>query len=322
MSIRELSETDALSIWKELYGTHLSIYMNPSLMEIYMETYRWGRRRWNKKKHFYLVTTKKGYKVLAPLIVGRGEAYIMGDLSATGSLDLIYNEEINCEEFGEVITEIKTELGLGCKLYFNKLLPNSLLRKYLEKNYHPKYVMPCVNVKLGSEYQDYFQALSKHVRQNYRTAMNRLKREGKNLKLLYDAKSPSLHKMEMNIYTRRAQSWGINYSVIHKYFFDKVNPISRMLEKADEAIHVCLLIENELAAFFCGFSSDDKKKIVVPRLAINDKYKKYSPGTLLIGMAVKEMIRNGYENLDMSRGDEKYKYALGGESYEIMNFTL
>lgn len=55
---------------------------------------------------------------------------------------------------------------------------------------------------------------------------------------------------------------------------------------------------------------------MVPRLAINPKFSRYSPGIILINETMKLCESEfGYTEFDLSKGIEQYKIAMGGEKY-------
>ena len=69
--------------------------------------------------------------------------------------------------------------------------------------------------------------------------------------------------------------------------------------------------------------TNDGKAIVVPRHAINDDYNLYCVGALLITETIKYCINEtAIRNLDLSRGDEKYKYTLGGQSHYNHSYRI
>jgi len=67
----------------------------------------------------------------------------------------------------------------------------------------------------------------------------------------------------------------------------------------------------------------DQTVMLIPLLTINGAFSRFSPGGILITETIKFLIENhDYKYFDLSRGDEKYKYAYGGKehfnySYEI-----
>jgi len=55
----------------------------------------------------------------------------------------------------------------------------------------------------------------------------------------------------------------------------------------------------------------------------NEQYERYSPGILLMYNFIDYIIKNKmYTVLDFTRGNEKYKYSLGGKDHFIYNFRL
>jgi CelD/BcsL family acetyltransferase involved in cellulose biosynthesis len=47
-----------------------------------------------------------------------------------------------------------------------------------------------------------------------------------------------------------------------------------------------------------------------------------SPGTVLLAYCIQDAIRRGLRTLDFLRGDEEYKYRLGGKDTEVYNLTI
>ena len=92
-----------------------------------------------------------------------------------------------------------------------------------------------------------------------------------------------LHKECMKVYQGRLQSrYGTGLSTQIGHYADYV---SNGVVKEHGTV-CALLIDGEVAAFLEGFI--DKGSILVPRLAINEKYKRYSPGLILCNEIIKE----------------------------------
>lgn len=71
-----------------------------------------------------------------------------------------------------------------------------------------------------------------------------------------------------------------------------------------------LVVGEEKAAAYLNF--DYANKIWVYNSGINYKYGEISPGWVLAGYLIEWAIQNGRERFDFMRGDEIYKYRLGG----------
>ena len=64
------------------------------------------------------------------------------------------------------------------------------------------------------------------------------------------------------------------------------------------------------------FSIMSRMALEVPRIAMNDKFGRYSPGWILIVEAVSWLCENSdIRAIDLCRGDERYKLDLGGICY-------
>lgn len=84
---------------------------------------------------------------------------------------------------------------------------------------------------------------------------------------------------------------------------------------------ITLDIDGTLAAFMSGLVKDNV--FVVPRLSINNEYRRYSPGIILINEAIKYFISDTKITiLDLSQGQESYKYNMGGKEHYTYEFRF
>ena len=76
-------------------------------------------------------------------------------------------------------------------------------------------------------------------------------------------------------------------------------------------------IDGDLCAFFNYAYDEPHKRIVIMAAGTDLTFARYSPGMLLMYNFIKQCIQEGsYEEIDFTRGDEKYKFALGGKLHE------
>ena len=90
------------------------------------------------------------------------------------------------------------------------------------------------------------------------------------------------------------------------------------IQKTDFTLAV-LKINQEIAAYFFGFKIE--KNIEINRVVINDDFKFFSPGLLLFNEYIKKEIPQ-LEGIDLTVGDEKYKFDLGGKPHIIYNLKV
>lgn len=81
-----------------------------------------------------------------------------------------------------------------------------------------------------------------------------------------------------------------------------------------------LLVGRERAAGYLNFIHGNR--VWVYNSARTDKFSSLSPGIALIGLLVQEAIEEGYQAFDLMRGDEDYKYHLGGQDRWVVKATL
>ena len=126
----------------------------------------------------------------------------------------------------------------------------------------------------------------------------------------------------MNTYINRHRNrYNINTSVIKRFYLQHLDFSTRALMTNKNAMHCILYIGDQIGAFCSGYI--DKGKYVVPRLSIDDRFARYSPGYVLINEVIK-MFSNDtlVHTIDLSEGAEKYKIDLGGRVYQKIDFEL
>lgn len=218
----------------------------------------------------------------------------------------------------------------GKRLLLKRINEKSLLSKFLLKktNNEVQVILtrPCVDISFSSDYQEYFNSLSKGNRQNIRTAYNKLIKDSKGYRLecLYGTSiNKSIIKQQLRVYNKRAlEQRAKRRGIIAKFkqlYFDSITVACMRL---DNAISFNFYIDNKLAAFMIGFKTNFNS-IVIPRLAIDSEFAKYMPGKLLINEAIKYLTEHSdIRNIDLSRGDEKYKYDMGGKTHYNYDFEI
>lgn len=169
---------------------------------------------------------------------------------------------------------------------------------------------------------EYIGSLSKNIYKNIRKAYNHLKTDGR--------------KMELKVYTRdNLPDNGYLYKLWRMYFIRKlawnekhtgvinmlVARIKAMLEvgggcatqslrKLAESRLYVLEIDSCPAAFMIVYTH--QRHLLMPRLAIDIDFGRYSPGIIMLLEAVKLWLDEGFVDFDMCRGDERYKTDVGG----------
>lgn len=256
-------------------------------------------------------------------------AYVLGSLEGFDYVDIIYKQGLSHSERIEAFTIVMKALTdndykvLYWKYLDAKSESNIIISETCD--YSAQYVKNvCVKLKDYDSYDNYLKTLSKHVRQNIRTAYNRTKKDSLLIdKNIYNSKQQLLSNKTIDlilskyyeIYKDRHSSHYHNKRRFQKW----INYAWRALDE-NNAFMADITFNGEISAFMFGFIDDES--VYITRLAINEKYKFYSPGMILVNEIIKYLIDEKKNNLNLLRGTEKYKLDFGGEIYNTINYTI
>lgn len=81
-----------------------------------------------------------------------------------------------------------------------------------------------------------------------------------------------------------------------------------------------LIVGHDKAAGYVNFQYNDR--VWVYNSSRADKFSNLSPGIVLLGLLIQEAIEQGKTELDFMRGDEEYKYQLGGQDRWVLKATI
>lgn len=188
----------------------------------------------------------------------------------------------------------------------------------------------CVSVPVPTDFDEHFTSLSSSNRQNIRTAYNRLNRDSKKYEIKVFDKSEIPGNTErrqiMDIYMKRLFSKykqrGAVKTAIKRFIYEHIKHDTNSLFTLQNSFHAILYIDGKAAAFLSGLTDHGRTTLVVPRLAVDIDYKFYSPGYILLCETLKHLAKEGeIRNLDLSRGEEKYKLDMGGQRYHTHSFV-
>lgn len=185
----------------------------------------------------------------------------------------------------------------------------------------------CVSLQLPSTSEEYHKMLSKNSRQNLRTANNRLKKDGKNLIFNFDDQHIDRNhclKIRESKLTVKYNNFSLyvkyKYRILNRlrYIFPRFTPIKLYSESK---VMTAIDDKGNLRAFF-NYGYDSKGTSIRIMAAGTDlEYARYSPGMLLMYNFILNAIQGGkLREVDFTRGDEMYKFALGGQ--ERQNHTI
>ena len=173
-----------------------------------------------------------------------------------------------------------------------------------------------------SSHDEYVASLPKNIYKNIRKAYNHLKTDGKTMELRrFDhSNMPDNAYMQSlwKLYFMRKTIWRHKKSSVLTKWMNGVKSIaetysgcaSRSLKALRAAELYVMEIDSKPAAFMIVYRH--RSHLLMPKLAIDTDFGRYSPGILLILEASRIWISEGIADFDMCRGDERYKKEMGG----------
>lgn len=173
----------------------------------------------------------------------------------------------------------------------------------------------CTSLSLPEDYDTYLASLSKHMKQNIRTAYNRMNTDGMTMEFSvvpYREMPEALRQELLHMYTERQQkkynrAGGALYQAFVRYV-DLGTAIQHSERVTEDAF--ILHMNGKIAAYFDAI--DCGKESIIPRLAIDDTFSRYSPGIVLLNESIKHWISRGMYAIDLTHGTEGYKLSMGG----------
>lgn len=325
-------------LWEKLYHNNKSLS--------WYQSYSWnstlekvvnGRRitKYYGYKIKYLIYENK---VIIPVIQNDNKKILemLGGRESSDYISFIYDDSIS-----------KDELTLICEQFFNNYsqytiildkfnrfnrLTNLLLSALSQKGNVTIEKKECVCVNCSQKGDIFYNTLGKSSRQNYRTAKNRLNKDGLTYRIEMGVNLLSREKIKtfQDIYSERrldcdSQGKGKILRFVKRTVkmllaerdIDGISDFSRNNVVFSSAIY----INDEIAAFCEGCGNNDGKSISIARVATNKKYYKYSPGQILLIETI-DKIKTKYDYFDLTRGVEDYKFKLGGVIHNNYCITI
>lgn len=314
----------------------------------YFQLYDWykmliglkQKSNWAHEIVFCIVTDNNGTaKMIAPLWIvkrffGKREkkgVYLFGRRGWNDYCNLIYDSF--CADALIALFQAISKNYRITRYVFENLKTETSLYTYLQNSYKLKNSKNqiCVAVHLPDNKETYLQKLSKHSKQNIRTAQNRASKDGIGYVINEDDKAMSLEEFqrfrEMRVSEKNKLTHGNLWhqirnrlSLFVRYQFPRYTPMEN-----DKKCHYisCRTCTNELMGAFCYGKDLLRHEIVIMAVSLNMEYKRYSPCMLAAYHYIMEHIGDcEIHVVNFTRGNEKYKYMLGGQEHYCKSFEI
>ena len=304
--------------WARLYDLtpEVSPFLHPDAMHI---AYRYFYPYYISRKTLpcFMVFKENGVaRAIIPFLKHRsGRLQLFGNVNGFDESGFVY-DSVNI--LPDIFSNIK---GGDYNIEFVRINANSPISAYISADARPT---SNAAIHFDSNFQEYISTLSKSVRQNIRTAYNRLANDGLHFDIkTYVGKDADFPINDIiDLYCRRHyQRYGVKTGRLKHWFLKTQSFATRYYRFSSNALTVVLNIHGRPAAFLSGLFNENR--LVVPRLSIDSKYQRYSPGMLLCVETIKHLQSNtNIRTLDLAIGNESYKYQLGAVEYFTYRFLL
>ena len=330
-TVKELNSIKDL--WESIYyqgPNNYSPFSSYEFINLWAHLYKRKRSRRHFSPTFFLYSEQDQNVCIFCFSINHKTKKIV-DISCFGPLDY-FDVLSSTSDVDFVCRGLVSFLGHYDKyeISFENINCHSLLHKAFEKKRLCLNQDICVHIKLSyHSFQDYLFALSKHQRQNYRTAINRITKDQKTVSFTVFSKKEGkisflLWIKCIIIYIKRTLSKNhisesnikTILSIIRKNIFDPINWIPKLNQHL-----IFVLFINKTPVGYCAcLHEPSSNTIFIPRIAFDEKYQRYDPGNSLIYRIIDYSIKEGIKIVDLTRGDERYKYMLGGEEHQNYSF--
>lgn len=248
-----------------------------------------------------------------------------GAIADLAHQDFVFGPELTQDSFNECFSLLLRKLK---NIKFYRVPDGSLLKSAIDLYGVESSENVNVAIQAEDDYDSYFGRLSKSVKQNVRTAYNRMNTDEKEYTIHFhfpgNITSKELNEV-MDVYIRRREEhYGLKFSKrLQEWFLRHYHYNTIGFSTLPEGMYAILRIDGKVAAFWGGYVEREKRYVIVPRLAINEEFKRYSPGYILINETMKVLKKEfGIECLDLSKGEERYKYDMGGQPYKTYDYHI
>ena len=237
--------------------------------------------------------------------------------------------DFDSQAVNELLRDVKKQYDVS-NFIFEDVPVKSALFQYINEKY--THLVDegnvCVEFYIPENLEAYHKMLSKNARQNIRTAFNRAEKDGISFSFDFDDKNVNIEdfkafreahlgdKIRKGGTTLKSKLvYFISTKILGRgvYSFAPYTPFQN-----DKSAHfiTCRNQEGKLCAAYCYGIDKIHNSVVLMAVATNGEFYKYSPGILSIyKFVIEQMEKKGYSRIDFTRGNEKYKFVLGGQKH-------
>lgn len=290
----------------------------------------------------YIVSKQDAPVMILPVIMQKASikilwwgrkkgCYLLGEGSFSDYMNVIY------KDFDASALQMLVE-KVPHPLLFNNIRSTTAAADSFNALSSTSHSTPSVYVELEPSVDAYMTTLSKSVKQNLRTAVNRMNKAGLTyeIKVLDGTLDEALAKKLIGMHDVRASSknkkhdrnglhW-VSRFIRNKYraYQNKhYNIIFQSMTRNASGVTIIACLENEPAGYLYGLI--DHNAIRIMHNCFKEDYKFYSPmfrGAFDFICSEISDQKHNLQQVDFTRGDEGYKFQLGGKELPLEHYMI
>lgn len=262
--------------------------------------------------------------------------YFIGRQGFSDYLNFIYD---NFEDsyLDSILNYVKTKYKMNFFCFENVSCECKSYTYFETKNLSAKLDSLCMRICLPDNFETYKKSLSKNMRHNIRKGNNHAETDG--LKLHYEIVRKIDNDMAKQLESIRLQRLGKKRtemfeglsSLASLYVKSRellVKFTSKPVEVMEEVEDCWVLLAKDgdrIAAFFYSVYKPEIKTIYTLRAGVDVEYERYKPGITQLMAFVEDNLNSDEPevfNIDLTRGNDSYKYDLKAKEIVTSQFDL
>lgn len=250
----------------------------------------------------------------------------IGQVEVSDYLDLIVAPDYLESFTTELLAFLAQEPTLkGLPLLLDNILEDSPSRPALRAAatgqnwvYTDEILQPSPYIPTAPDWEQYLAGLGKKQRHEIRRKMRNAATQHDSS--WYIMQHGEKCQQEMDDFLHMMRSEPHKDTFLNPLMVDFMRAVAEAACKKEILQLAFLIMDGEKVGAYLSFIND--KKLLVYNSAWNPKFSQFSPGWVLLSHLIQWAIEQGFSEVDMMRGNERYKYKFGGVDRHVLSVTL
>lgn len=262
--------------------------------------------------------------------------YFIGRQGFSDYLDFVY-DEFKDEYLGEILTFLKNKYKMDF-FCFENISSKVSSYKYLKNIKDVEQTDSlCMSLDVPDDYDTYHAKWTQNMRHGINQAYHRMEKD--NIEITYEIVHSVDEKLAADLNLLRSQrlkkkqdeafnalpTTGKIYTVFYDFLIKHITKPVDIMNETENCWCLISRCNGELGAFYYFEYKPENKTLYSVWLGTNKKYNRYKPGLTQLTQFIKDEIERGkphVETIDLTRGNERYKYDLKADELVTSQFIF